>query len=133
MKATDEPVRARLLAVREALRMTQAQFLGPLNKEAAARGVRAYSQSTLSKLEGGGQAVTLDDIAVFAAVDPLKRGKLWLGWGEERSAEKPLATGTLSDQHVQAVRKKRDGGAGGSPERRAAGDRPRRGGRPDPQ
>lgn len=76
----------RLKAVREATGLTQLRFLPKLNQAAAALGVREYSQSTLSKLESGAQSASFDDVAVFAAVDPLQRGKLWLAWNEETAA-----------------------------------------------
>jgi transcriptional regulator with XRE-family HTH domain len=72
----------RIRDIREAAGLTQLQFLDVLNRSAARLGARPYLQSTLSKLETGAQDVSFDDVAVFAAVDPLHRGKLWLGWGE---------------------------------------------------
>jgi transcriptional regulator with XRE-family HTH domain len=79
----DSGVSERLKAVREATGLTQARFLPRLNQAAERLGVREYSQSTLSRLESGMQTASFDDVAVFAAVDPLQRGKLWLAWGEE--------------------------------------------------
>lgn len=41
-----------------------------------------YSPSLVNRLENGIQPPTLQDVAVYAAVDPSHRGKLWLAWGE---------------------------------------------------
>lgn len=44
--------------------------------------------SELSEIENDkpSKAVTADHIGAVAAVDPLKRGRDWLGWGEETKA-----------------------------------------------
>lgn len=81
-----EPLYARLKLVREATGLTQLQFLPRLNAVAAKLHVREYSQSTLSKLETGTQEPSFDDVAVFAAVDPERRGKLWLAWNEREDS-----------------------------------------------
>ena len=96
---------ARLRAVREAHEMTQLQFLPLLNREAARRGVREYSQSTLSRLESGRQEATFDDVAVFAALDPQHRGKLWLGWGEttDLTLRQPRHGPSIIQQNEPAV------------------------------
>lgn len=86
MTGSDLPRNARIRAVREATGLTQQAFLYQLNAASArvlGDGVREYSQSTLSKLESGAQEAAFEDITVFAAVDPKRRGKLWLAWGEE--------------------------------------------------
>jgi transcriptional regulator with XRE-family HTH domain len=83
---SDAEIRQRLRQIREATGLTQLRFLPHLNAAAVHLGVREYSQSTLSKLESGPQAPSFDDIAVFAAVDPEGRGKLWLAWGETADA-----------------------------------------------
>jgi transcriptional regulator with XRE-family HTH domain len=83
---TQEPIHRRLRAVREATGLTQLQFLPLLNSCAVDLEIKAYSQSTLSKLETGTQAATFDDVAAFAAADPQRRGKLWLAWGESKDA-----------------------------------------------
>lgn len=96
----DSGISDRLKAVREATGLTQLRFLPRLNHVAVALGVREYSQSTLSKLESGAQAASFDDVAVFAAVDPKRRGRLWLAWGEERAeqtAEPPLTPEEIAD------------------------------------
>jgi transcriptional regulator with XRE-family HTH domain len=77
---------ARLRAVREATGLTQLQFLAKLNAAAERLGTRAYVQSLLSRLENGLQVPSFDDIAVYASIDPERRGKLWLAWGEAEDA-----------------------------------------------
>jgi hypothetical protein len=50
--------------------------------------------SVLSEIENdkATKTVTLDQIAAVASVDPLRRGKLWLAWGEaEDSARRALS------------------------------------------
>jgi hypothetical protein len=47
-----------------------------------------YDKSILSRMETGERKVSLDDVAVLASVDPLKRGKAWLAWGDPAAAEK---------------------------------------------
>lgn len=80
-----DPLAARLVAIREATGLRQTDFVVQLNRVARGlygRGVRRYRQPTVSNLECGHQAVSLMDVAVYAAMDPKKRGKLWVGWGE---------------------------------------------------
>lgn len=43
-------------------------------------GVKYYA-STISDIEAGNRSITLDDVRVFAAVDPFKRGEPWLAFG----------------------------------------------------
>lgn len=102
MPVTDEPVHVRLRAIREALGLTQIEFLPVLNREAEALGQRAYSQSTLSKLESGAQAATFDDVLVFALSDPLGRGRLWLAWGD-RDRDFTLRKAAVRDIPIDAM------------------------------
>lgn len=74
--AADVP--ARLRAIREATGLTQEQFRAVL-----ARAGLDISQSQLSRLENGGEVPDLDELAAYAAVDPLQRGRLWLAWGDD--------------------------------------------------
>lgn len=86
-KPSSDPLAQRLIAVREATGLVQVDFVKELNRanrKLFGGGARMYTQSTLSKLEIGWQEPSLDDVAVYAAIDPLKRGKLWVGWGEKR-------------------------------------------------
>lgn len=46
----------------------------------------SYDPSAISRLENGDRAASLEDIDAIAAVDPLRRGKLWLAWGEEQDS-----------------------------------------------
>lgn len=86
MSARREPIRLRMKQVRDEARMTQEVFCAELNRASAAlfgdEGPR-YRQGVLSKIETGMQAPTFDDIEVWAAVDPRRRGKLWLAWEED--------------------------------------------------
>lgn len=90
-----DPIGARCKEVRLATGLKQADFAGLLSRAAkqlhggAATG---YDQPLVSLIENGGRDITLEDVAVYAAVDPMRRGKLWLGWGESRdpaTAETP--------------------------------------------
>lgn len=40
-----------------------------------------YHPSTISDIEAGNRAVTLDDARVVASVDPLRRGEAWVAFG----------------------------------------------------
>lgn len=86
MNSAREAIRGRMLQIRKDAGLTQEAFVERLN--AAARQLygddgRRYRQDTLSKIEKpNGQAPTFDDVAIWAAVDPKRRGKLWLGWDE---------------------------------------------------
>jgi transcriptional regulator with XRE-family HTH domain len=76
----------RLKAVREATALLQKDFVARLNDVVAELyGDRAvkFDAPRVSKLENGRQEPTFADIAVYAMVDPLRRGKLWLAWEEE--------------------------------------------------
>lgn len=72
--------------IRKDTGLTQELFVTRLND--AARQLygdegKRYRQDTLSKIERAhGQAPTFEDVAVWAAVDPKRRGKLWLAWNE---------------------------------------------------
>jgi transcriptional regulator with XRE-family HTH domain len=90
--------------VRSATGLKQADFAARLDQAAKRlHGEKAirYDQPLVSILENGGRSMTLEDVAVYAAVDPLRRGKLWMGWGEhiesaarpETDAELELRTG----------------------------------------
>lgn len=128
-------VGARLRAVREATGLTQVQFLARLNRAAEQLGVRPYAQSVLSRLENGLQQATFDDVAVYAAVDPLGRGKLWLGWGEEALPQIQPAGGAIRTHDVASARallSKRAAAEKGA-EKGAVGGRPGPKRRPKPQ
>lgn len=78
MPKSADDVPARLRAIREATGLTQEQFRAVL--------IRAgldLSQSQLSRLENGLETPDLAELAAYAAVDPLKRGRLWLVWGDD--------------------------------------------------
>lgn len=90
----DAGVAARFVSVREALRLSQAELVDRLN--AASRTLFGddgplFNQGRVSKLELGVQRASLDDIAIYASLDPRQRGKLWLAWNEraERVAARP--------------------------------------------
>jgi transcriptional regulator with XRE-family HTH domain len=42
----------------------------------------SYDKSTLSRLETGERKLSLEDIDAIAPIDPLKRGRSWLAWGD---------------------------------------------------
>lgn len=70
--------------------LPQTEFAGLLRAAAARRYgsavERVYSQSVVNRLELGDQKPTPQDIDLYASVDPLQRGKLWLAWGEKEDA-----------------------------------------------
>lgn len=82
-------VGARLLLIREALRSRRS----PLSlRELAARlnaqeGVDDFDATKLSLVERGERRVTLDEVAALARIDPLRRGRLWVGWGDGKGRD----------------------------------------------
>jgi hypothetical protein len=87
--AADDGIRLRLIEVRAATALTQTSFADRLNEASRAlygeHGPR-YRQGNVTKLETGAQYASLADVAVYAMVDPKRRGKLWLGWDESDDA-----------------------------------------------
>lgn len=86
----EEPqtVRARVYEIRRALGpdhrtpLTQGEFAKRANAIAARFGLKAnYDASFISKIENGTRTVGIEEIPVFAALDPMKRGDSWLAWG----------------------------------------------------
>lgn len=45
-----------------------------------------YYPSTISDIEAGERKITLEDVQVFAAVDPLRRGESWMAFGASAQA-----------------------------------------------
>lgn len=88
----ESAIGGRMLLVREATDLLQKEFVARLNEASLTlygrRGPR-YDPPRVSKLENGRQEPTLADVAIYAAVDPRRRGKLWLAWNE--SADSALA------------------------------------------
>ena len=74
---SDQAVGQRVREIRETLGMTALAFVAHVYRETK----QSYSQSQLSRIENGKQSVTLADVAVFAAVDPLQRGREILAFG----------------------------------------------------
>lgn len=80
-------VGSRLREVREATRLTVEAFVDRLNTLSTAlfgAAGPAFQQGRISKLELGSQRASLEDIAIYAAIDPKHRGKLWLAWDETK-------------------------------------------------
>lgn len=85
MSPSDDEIRARMRQIREDTGLTQELFVGRLNATADAlfgAGVKRYRQDTLSKIENR-QSPTFVDVAVWSSLDPKRRGKVWLAWGED--------------------------------------------------
>lgn len=85
VKPPEALISDRLRAIREATQLLQKDFVARLNAAVAelyGDGAVMFDAPRVSKLENGRQEATLADIAVYAAVDPLRRGKLWIGWGD---------------------------------------------------
>lgn len=90
--STDEDVSTiglRAYAIRRALgpdarrELSTRAMAEKLNATAAELGIDArYDSSVVTRIETGQRKqVTLDDVAVYAAVDPKRRGREWMGWG----------------------------------------------------
>lgn len=78
-------VGARLRDVRESTKLRLEDFVPALNaraRELLGDAAPTFNGGRVSKLELGVQRASLDDIAVYAAIDPQRRGKLWLAWDE---------------------------------------------------
>lgn len=86
---------ARFRSIREALGMTQVQFRDYLQEQAGVE----IGQAELSRLETGMQRPTVEDIAVWSCLDPHKRGRLWLAWGDEPTR----ATRAIEDERCREV------------------------------
>jgi hypothetical protein len=123
--ANDADIRFRFKQVRVAARLTQPELVPRLQAAAVQLyGAQAprYTQTRISDIERDARRIRLEDVAVYAAVDPLRRGKLWLGWNERTdSALLPLAptlprlrgrsvTEQLAAQEAEKPRRRRDGG-----------------------
>lgn len=103
----NESISQRVYAVRLALGdgwknpLPMAEFAELLN----GAGTR-YDSSVISRIENGERKLTLADVERIAAVDPERRGKLWLAWGEREDAsmrsagggETPIATIDVPDE-----------------------------------
>jgi len=81
--AEGQTVGERIYLIREALGTRR----DPMPLEEFARLIvtrtgASYDKSILSRMETGDRKVTLEDIEALAAVDPLKRGRSWLAFGE---------------------------------------------------
>lgn len=70
--------------------LSQTEFAKRANAIAARHGLKSnYDTSHISKIETGIRAVSIEEIPVFAALDPKGRGESWLAWGVVRPG-KPL-------------------------------------------
>jgi transcriptional regulator with XRE-family HTH domain len=72
----------RVKAIREARAVTGKEFAAALE---AITGDR-YDTSEVSRLETGNRVATWRDILAIAALDPEKRGRDWLAWGDDPDA-----------------------------------------------
>lgn len=106
-----EPASRRVYAIRLALgdgwrtALPMADFAELLNGVSGGR----YDSSIISRMESGERKLSLADITALAAVDPERRGKLWVGWGEEadEARAQPPATGDVirvADRSDEAAR-----------------------------
>lgn len=86
----DAPQGPRVYAIRLALGdgVRKALPLRELERLLAERGHRIHA-SELSKIEQGLRALSTDEVAVLAGLDPLRRGRSWLAWGEEDVIDGP--------------------------------------------
>jgi hypothetical protein len=79
-----QTIGGRIYLIREALQTRRDPL--PLDKFAAliaeTTGV-VWDKSTLSRMETGDRKVLPEDVAIIAQVDPLKRGRSWLAWGDD--------------------------------------------------
>lgn len=55
------------------------------------------SFSNVNRMELGTEMPTVDELRIFAALDPLKRGRLWLVWGDPPPRATPKSGGAPAD------------------------------------
>jgi hypothetical protein len=66
---------------------------------------RTLHASELSEIERDKKAdISVHDVDAVAAVDPLRRGRLWLGWGEDLPLSEPAAPAAGVDTRPSYVR-----------------------------
>lgn len=98
----------RLRDVREATRLKIEDFVPALNRvsrDLFGDAGPAFNGGRVSKLELGVQRASLDDIAVYAAIDPKRRGKLRLAWNEtvDRSMAQPRQGPSVIQQPPEEI------------------------------
>lgn len=107
-KSVTDSMAQRVYAIRLALGdgwknpLPMADFAELLN----APGRPRYDSSVISRIENGERKLSLTDVEALAAIDPHRRGKLWLAWGEVEDAtmaDQPPASGMLTDAEVAAA------------------------------
>lgn len=76
----DADVGRRARQLRQDAGLTQAQFIERLKQRCGIE----LPTTTLSKIEGGKQHLPRPWLPCWSALDPLKRGLVWLAWGLER-------------------------------------------------
>lgn len=86
----------RIRKVRERRGEKQPEFAAAMNEAAQVLGIAdRYDNTKVSKMEIGSRDVTLQDVQVIASIDPEKRGRRWLAWGDTpqtAAADVPRAT-----------------------------------------
>lgn len=99
----------RLREIRELLSLTLLEMSTLLQERGA-----DVSISSLHRLEKGTEMASLEELGVFAQLDPLTRGRLWLAWGDapQQGAPKgdpPPRKGAVSDERTrERVQERRD-------------------------
>ena len=75
----------RIKAIRKALDMTGDEFAAELTARARAYGVdAAYDRAKVSRIEGGGRKVRVEELAIILELDPQHRSLAWLVFGDTR-------------------------------------------------
>lgn len=113
-KVVSESYSQRVYAIRLALGdgwkspLPMAEFAALLG---GAGGGTRYDSSVISRIENGERKLTLADVERIAAVDPERRGKLWLGWGEladsTMAEPEPLGVESLTPEREAEIRQSR--------------------------
>lgn len=82
--AHDEEIGARMFEIRAACGhgVRDPETLKAFSERIAQLTGVAYGEMTLSNMETGKRRWLVTDINAVAAVDPLKRGREWLAWGD---------------------------------------------------
>jgi transcriptional regulator with XRE-family HTH domain len=95
-RAAHEARGERAKMIRDALGLSQTDFLPLLNEAAKRLGLPAvYSKDyVVSRTETGSRPMTFEDVAVWSSLDKAQRGWEWLALGENI----PVATSALFKQ-----------------------------------
>lgn len=114
--AQPQTVNDRVYEIRRALGpdrktpLSQGEFAKRVNAIASRYGMKAtYDHSVISKIENGIRNVSIEEVPLFAALDPKERGWMWMAWGRVSEGSITLDPSTdhqLTEEEAERGRKK---------------------------